>query len=270
MRSLSAIAICILLALLIRADGVATPVPDAKGKPASNSQPGKTPVRQLEIQFDQAEEDENRSIGIYTHATIIDGDTVIHCVKAIMHRKDHILDVKGDVTIRNPQADVSGDGGTVDYTSHVRTATLIGNVVMIIKPKKTDELQTKQSASPSNSDNDAEIRKYPLEVHCDKIVYEYAKDKKHALLTGDFHIIQKLPDKTRTLTADHAEWIGLEDKIILYPPVHVQDNKGFQGDTDEQVVILTGKGNDTIKLGKGKAIIPIKEDENPIPSDSGK
>jgi hypothetical protein len=50
----------------------------------------------------------------------------------------------------------------------------------------------------------------------------------------------------------------------------VQDDKGFQGDTDEQVVILTGKGNDTIKLGKGKAVIPINEDENPIPSDSGK
>lgn len=270
MRSLAGIVICILLALVYAASGTETPIHDAKGKSASNSQVKTTPVRQLEIQFDQAEEDENRSIGIYTNATITDGDTVIHCLKAIMHRKDHIIDVKGNVTISNPQADVSGDGGTVDYTSHVRTATLSGNVVMIIKPKKTEEPQAKQATSPSNSNNDAEIRKYPLEVHCEKIVYEYAKDKKHALLTGDFHIIQKLPDKTRTLTADHAEWIGLDDKVILYPPVHVQDDKGFQGDTDEQVVILTGKGNDTIKLGKGKAVIPINEDENPIPSDSGK
>lgn len=260
----------ILLALLFEGAKTAPKPSDAKSPHPPVTKGTAAPVRQLEIQFDQAEEDENRSIGVYTNATITDGSTVIHCAKAILHRKDHILDVTGNVTISNPQADVSGDNGTVDYTTQARTATLSGNVVMTIKPKKENETKAKQPTPSSGSNDNARIRNYPLEVHCDKIVYEYGKDKKHALLTGDFHIIQKLPDKIRNLTADHAEWIGLEDKVILYPPVHVQDDKGFQGDTNEQVVILTGKGNDTIKLGKGKAIIPIKEEENPLPSGPGK
>ncbi len=57
-------------------------------------------------------------------------------------------------------------------------------------------------------------------------------------------MVQKLSDKTRTLTAQHAEWFGREEKIVLYPPVHFEDTKGSSGDATGEVEVFTKEGDE--------------------------
>ena len=152
-----------------------------------------------------------------------------------------------------------------------------GSVVVVVKPKSdkpepmapapvtlnpangtaTVDSPGKQDEGPSSA------RKYPATITCDKLEYEYAKEKKHAVLNGNFKVVQKLSDKTRTMTAEHAEWFGLEERLVLYPPVHAEDTKGMKADSKEIVTVLTKEGAEGLTMKKGMAIINVDDDDTP-------
>jgi hypothetical protein len=63
------------------------------------------------------------------------------------------------------------------------------------------------------------------------------------------------------VTADHADWYGLEDRVVLHPPVRVEDTKGQTGSSDEDVIVFTKEGNEAIIMKKGSINIRIPDEE---------
>jgi hypothetical protein len=122
----------------------------------------------------------------------------------------------------------------------------------------------KATVEPAPDDNDESARNYPAIITCDKAEYYYAKDKKHGILTGNFKVVQKLPKKTRTLTAEHGEWFGKDEKIILYPPVHLEDTEGTDFDPVGEVTLHTKEGEEKVSMphgGTGKIVVKDEEEE---------
>jgi len=185
----------------------------------------------------------------------------------------------GNMSVTDKQADVTGEKAVVYFARSKRLAVVTGNVVILVKPKKDDAQPAaptvpstgpapvsfqngKPVVEPKTSQEDesaSDARKHPSTITCDKLEYEYAKSKKHAVLTGHFKVVQKLTDKTRTLTADHADWYGLEDKVILHPPVHMEDTKGQSGISEKDVTVFTKEGSEGMLMGRGTFTIKVDD-----------
>lgn len=239
-----------------------------KNTPSSTASP-KSPVRELVITFDSADLDEANGLAIYKKAVLIDGDTILHADELKVHRQQKTCDASGNLLITDPQADITGEKATLNYTRSMRTAILTGSVKIILKPRKAAPTPapvsvTDNSAKLDNSQDTtiASARQNPAIITCDKVVYQYAKEKKQAVLTGAFKVVQKLSDRSRTLTAEHADWFGNDEKVILYAPVHLEDTRGFSGDSAENVTVYTADGKESVKLQKGKATLPVDDEED--------
>jgi hypothetical protein len=187
----------------------------------------------------------------------------------------------GNMSVTDKQADVTGEKAVVYFARSKRLAVVTGNVVILVKPKKDDAQPAAPSTPPSGpapvsfqngkpvvepktgqeDESASDARKHPSTITCDKLEYEYAKSKKHAVLTGHFKVVQKLSDKTRTVTADYADWYGLEDRLVLHPPVRVEDTKGQTGNSDYDVIVFTKEGNEALLMKKGIINIKVPEEE---------
>ena len=196
-----------------------------------------------------------------------DQDTVIKADLITWNDKRMIARATGNLTVTDEQADASADRADIMYARSKRQLVLSGNVRITLKPRKGE---TSASGAPRDAEREqdgssdiAEARRYPIEVTCDRVDYEYAKDRRHAVLTGNFRAVQKMKDYTRTLTAERAEWFGLEDKVVISGPAHVEDTKGRKGQTTEEVVISTREGQEGIQIRKGVYSIPIEDDDQP-------
>lgn len=190
----------------------------------------------------------------------------------------------GNLHIADDQVEGAADTADIEYVRDKRLIVLKGQITFTIKPRKPAATGTgdaaaatqppnESAASPGpttgadgkrkSDDEEAGLRDYPITVTCDQINYEYARDKRHAVITGNFKAVQKLNDSTRTLTAQSAEWFGPDEKLVLKPPVHMEDTRGRQGDTDEEVVIMTRSGSESLKLRKGVYSMPAESDDQP-------
>jgi lipopolysaccharide export system protein LptA len=201
----------------------------------------------------------------------------------------------GNMKMTDPQADATSERADVYYKKDTRRLVLTGSVVILVKPKQDNQAGPAAQVAPKgpapvvlqdgklvaqtgprtvanqpDEESPRSARKYPATITCDKVEYEYARDKKHAVLTGNFKVVQKLSDSTRTLTAEHGEWFGNDERIVLYPPVHFEDTKGRKGDTESKVTIHTREGEETFSVpGKGVLVLPNlpDEDEPETPAD---
>jgi lipopolysaccharide export system protein LptA len=185
------------------------------------------------------------------------------------------------------QSEGSADTVDIQYARDKRLMVLTGNVKLTLKPRKAGaagssgkspeeaagsaEAKATQAppasgtsqqggAASERSDDEARLRDYPIEVACDRVEYEYARDKRHAILTGGFRAVQKLKDYTRTLTADRAEWFGREERVVLKGPVKLEDTKGRKGETPEDVTVFMREGKEGVKLRKGTYTMPVEEE----------
>jgi lipopolysaccharide export system protein LptA len=200
----------------------------------------------------------------------------------------------GNLKMTDPQADATSDQANVFYKRDKRLLVLTGNVVIFVKPKQDSQAASPAGATPTgpapvvlqdgkltartgpqptankeDEESPNSARKHPATITCDKVEYEYGRNKKHAVLTGNFKVVQKLSDSVRTLTADHGEWFGNDERIELYPPVHFEDTKGRKGDTESKVTIHTREGEETFSVpGKGVVVIknlPEEDEEETTP-----
>jgi hypothetical protein len=129
-----------------------------------------------------------------------------------------------------------------------------------------------EAPDPDDDTSAESSRKYPATITCDKLEYEYAKSKKHAVLTGNFKVVQKFPDHTRTLWADYADYYGLEDRVMLHAPVRWEDTKNDQkGSSPEDVEVYTKDGDERLKAKKIELTVQVEEegDEKPPATKSG-
>lgn len=210
--------------------------------------------------------------------------TVLHADLWQWNTKTKTAKATGGLLLSDPQAEVTGERADIDYARAKRIAVLTGKVRITIKSKRSVEeapptappapapvtLQNGQATAqtpPAEEGEDSlrEARRHPTVVTCDKVEYHYARNKRYALLTGNFKAVQQLPDKTRTLTAKQAEWFGLEDRLVLRGPVHVEDTKGMKGDTPDDVVVYTKEGEERMEMkGKFSGVYPVEEEEDEV------
>jgi lipopolysaccharide export system protein LptA len=272
--------------LLTLAAYAARPQAKDAAKTPSRPQSEKANQRVLTIEHQGWEYNETDETSDFKKAVITDEDTVFRADTVRVKNKKGIqtADATGDLLVTDPQVDVTGEKAVIYYAKSKRLAVLTGNIHITVKPKK-ETGPPPASASPApapvavqngkatvgtpqeeDANSASSARKHPAEITCDKLEYEYAKDKKHATLTGHFKVVQKLSDRTRTLTADHAEWFGTEERILLYAPVHWEDTKGMKGDTPKDVTIYTREGSEKLEMKQGTMTMPVEEEEEQKPA----
>lgn len=259
--------------------------PQAQG-PAKESKPAaqKDPPRILHIEAEEVTHNDTTGLGRASKVTVTVDDTVMRADVFTWNDKARTGEATGNLSLNDPQADATGDKILLYYAKSRRLMILSGNVQIILKPKeetsansgagsgnaaptigpapvKVENGKASVQTEPEEESRTGEVRKYPITVTCDKVEYQYAKDKKQAKLTGNFKAVQKLKDNTRTLTAEWAEWFGLEDRVVLHPPVHVEDTKGMKADTKEAVTLFTKEGAESIRLQKSVITMPVEEEE---------
>ena len=251
--------------------------------------------RNLDVEYVTFTSDESTHVSVFKTATVRDQEdgTTFRADDIVIKNRpldekpkpgdsgeNQIATATGNMSVTDKQADITGEKCVTHFAKSKRLAVVTGNVVIQVKPKKDKDAPaapapvslnngkaTLQEPSPSPGDEGASsARKNPATITCDKLEYQYAKDKKHALLTGNFKVVQKLADKTRTLTAEHAEWLGLEEKLILYPPVHAEDTKGMIADSMDIVTVLTKEGVEGISMKKGTAVVVVPDDDDDPPT----
>lgn len=260
------------------------PAAQAAG-PAKTAQEAKKP-KKLDIKYATFDHDSASDVTDFTDAIMTDVEegTVFHADKMKVDQKKSIqtAEAVGNLTVTDKQADVTGEKVVIYFAKSKRLAVVTGSVVILVKPKseqkdptaptgpmpvalQNGKAQTEEPKNPDDEASAADSRKHPATITCDKLDYEYGKDRKHAVLTGHFKVVQKLTDHTRTLYAEHADWYGLEDRLLLHGPVRWEDTKDNQkGETPGDVTVFTKEGEERIKMGPGKFTTEVHdEDEEP-------
>lgn len=200
-----------------------------------------------------------------------DQDTRVQADRFRWNDKTRKAWASGNLSMKDERTEGTADQVEIDYAAKRRLMVLTGNVKLVLKPRRQQsetgpsggngEAESKETTPAEDEENNplAGVRDYPIEVTCDRAEYEYARDKRHAVLTGNFRAVQKLRDFTRTLTAEKAEWFGREERLVLRGPVKLEDTKGRKGETPEDVEIFTAEGKEGIKLRKGTYVMPVEE-----------
>jgi lipopolysaccharide export system protein LptA len=259
--------------------------PKSSTKTPSGEQPKKKP-KQLSIRAAAMEHVEATNTDDLKNAVITDLEegTIFRADKVKIDNvaSAKTADATGNLQVTDKQADLTGETLKVYFAKAKRLAVVTGSVTILVKPKSEQKDPTthvapmpvtvqggtaKVEAPAEDEENGAGgARKVPATITCDKLEYEYAKEKKHALLTGNFKIVQKFPDHIRTIFADHAEYFGPEDRVVLYPPVRWEDTKNNQkGSTPDKVEVYTKEGDERLKATNFEITQdqPEEDDEQP-------
>jgi lipopolysaccharide export system protein LptA len=245
-------------------------VAEPAAKPAAQAE--KPASRPWHITFDELVHNDATGEGEATRVVATsDEDTVVKADLFAWNDKKKTARATGHLSMTDEQADGTADQVDIEYMKAKRLMVLTGNVRLTLKPRKKtvakDGAETPgggQTASGSETKPEtSDIREYPIEVTCDRVEYEYARSKRHAVLTGRLRATQKLKDYTRTLTAERAEWFGPDEKVVLTGPVRVEDTKGRKGESPEDVIVYTREGQEAIKLRKGTYTMPIEDEDRP-------
>lgn len=226
------------------------------------------------------------------------GDMVITGATGRYNRPDKILDAEGSLTMDDPKHHVTSDRGHLDDVK--KLGTLLGNVVMTLKPESDSGASATTTAAQSDTqataatpggtglapvtppaglangkkpekDKDRERfntdRKKGGVVTCDRVDDFYRR--KYVYLRGHVVAHQRFAKDNgkmleRTLTAQHAEYDIRNDKLYLFPPVHVQDSDGNLFDSPkERVTLGTKEGEETMEGKELNVTFFPNHDEEP-------
>lgn len=245
--------------------------PQSAKKTGPSKKPDKEKPEIVSVSGENIIQNEGTGEGSARNIEIVDDQTVIHADEGRWNTKQRVARLTGNLTLKDPQADGSADTALVFYARSKRLLVLTGRVQLTIKPRKEQKEAAPaavsiqngkaQVAPPPEEEDKESPRKYPAVVTCDRAEYHYDRDVKYALLTGHFKVTQTLPEKTRTLTADHAEWWGKEERVLLHGPVHIEDTKGMNGDTAGDVTLYTTEGDERIIMPRGTIRMPVEDTE---------
>ena len=174
---------------------------------------------------------------------------------------------QGAVTITDPQDNLTGLHGSIDFTHHL--AKLSDNVVLVVKPGKR-ETDLKEG-SPRKQFKD------PATLTCALMTYDYRR--KIGRVPGALTVTQVVQTKdgaeTRVLTADAGLYNGKAQTIQLVGDIHVTNSDGTKINADTRpsgkpIVIGTKEGEEYIRVPfPTKGIFPNKSGTDTEP-DSGK
>ncbi|RYG25960.1 hypothetical protein EON82_05185 [bacterium] len=235
-------------------------------KPLTVNLPGATQDRIWDMAADDYE-----GIGrkeTFTNARAQDGEIIVMAPKIERDLKNDVLTATGRATYRSAKADMIADKVIV-YRKEGR-AEFIGNVVMLVRPKKDwDKPLPKEpiavdssgapelkSVSPAEKERDEALRSgktlrdYPMNMKSDTVSYWYRKGQRRAVAKGkDASAYQKFEDGRwwRQVTAPEAHYDGEKDMLDLL------------GDSSKRQVHLKNSIGDDIKAIT--ATLSTKEDQ---------
>jgi lipopolysaccharide export system protein LptA len=165
---------------------------------------------------------------------------------ALLDKDQNLVSAKaqGPVHIYDPQDDLTGQHGSVDFTKH--TATLRDNIILVVKPDKHE----------ANTDGNSLHKQFkdPATLTCAEMTYDYKF--KIGRIPGSLTVTQVIQTKedglqTRTLTADAGLYNGKAQTIQLVGDIKgtYSDGSKIQGDTrllGKPVLINIKEGSEAI------------------------
>lgn len=184
--------------------------------------------------------------------------------------KDHTLvsaKAQGRVHISDPQDDLTGMHGSVDFTKHL--ATLQDNIVLIVKPGKNEANAKSTSLRRQFTD--------PATLTCQAMTYDYKF--KVGRIPGPLIVTQVIQTKdhgplTRTLTADAGLYIGKAETIQLVGSIRGFDSDGriIEGNTrtlGKPLVINIKEGAEMLSAQfQTTGVFPVKPEKTPSGTDT--
>ena len=165
---------------------------------------------------------------------------------ALLDKNQNLVSAQaaGPVHIVNPQNDLQGQHGTIDFTRHL--AKLTGRIVLVVKPGPGEA--SAPEGSPRRQFKD------PATLTCSEMTYDYRR--KIGRVPGPLKVVQVVQTKdgpeTRTLTAEGGLYDGKAQTIQLVGTIAGQysDGSHILGDTrtvGKPVVIGIKEGAEYVK-----------------------
>jgi lipopolysaccharide assembly outer membrane protein LptD (OstA) len=146
--------------------------------------------------------------------TLNQEDTYLKTDSAIVNldNEQRALNAKSlaPVHVYDPQSDLNGKNGFIDFTRHL--ATMRDNVVLVVKPSDKDAGAPKASLRSRFKD--------AATMTCEMMTYDYRK--KIGTVPGPLTVNQK----NRVLTADSGRYDGIAKQITLVGNVRAKDTNG--------------------------------------------
>lgn len=255
-------------------------------KPNVPSKQDSTKPKERIADFDLEDQKFNNKTGIATgrnftyreEQTVVTGQKVRHDTN-IKH-----LFAEGDLVLDDPEHHVVGDEATVDYSTKGKTQGLIvitGVVIITLKPKQdpmpqpngaitTAPVTPPNGAKKEKAEDVSSARGRGVVITCDRVESLYRK--KYVKIFGkEVRFTQKLTKKDgkeveRVVIAEHAEYDGKKDRLILFAPVKATDSDGQVINFSDTVIVGTKEGDEWLESkGKSKGIIKIQEEEEENP-----
>ncbi len=175
-------------------------------------------------------------------------DTTMTCDEATYtddkDAKSKTAVVPAKINITSPECDITGDKGSADFNK--RLAIIEGNVILLAKPKKSDETADPESIKTKLNQ--------PTTITCPKLEYLY-KDK-IATLTGGVTFKQA----KRSGSAQKAIYDGKNELLTLTGDVKGIDEDG-QTFSAPKVIISFKKGDEWMEAENGNASFKIDTGE---------
>lgn len=177
------------------------------------------------------------------HVRIRHLDTVLLTEDVVVDEQAGTATFSGKLTITSSDSDITGSRGIAYFKK--RTGVVEGDVVMIIKPKKSEN-------PGSDKENPA---KQPTTVSCPKIEYNYRKK----IITATGGVSFKQPN--RSMHADKAIFDQNKEFLVLTGNVSAVDEKGQEFSAPGKVEISLKEGDEWMRAENASATFKIEADE---------
>ncbi len=216
------------------------------------------PTREVDIRWKRATLRNDRSD--VEDLLLQDADTRATAERAAVYDRRRYAIATGKLRLEDPRVDIQGAQLEIWYAENQKRALLQNQVRLRIKPRETQPPTEGEAASEVE-----QAKRYPIDATCDQIEYFYRK--KIAYLRGNIQAVQQLPEgRTRTLTADEAEYDQKAERLILKGKVTLEEPDRMRLETSLAIVSLV-EGEETVELPQGASgTFYYTEEEEPPPS----
>gem|GEM_PF-6662583 len=238
------------------ADDIAAPqsVPASAAAPAAKPTPEDNQVSYKIGGHGRWSGDEN-ILTVDGPVTFLQGKAKVDMVGAVYNRTTDTADSSSPITITDTDTTVTGDHGSINFSSHV--AILQGHIKMAILPKSEDKV------------SEPEVKK-PTTILCDQINYNYRAKKAHTI--GG--VIIKQPTSGRTVTADIGFYDASTKIVDLDGHVIGKSTDGKIVKTPHAKLSIDPKDEWLDATGPITGVIPVNDADNPAtpapPAKNGK
>ncbi len=229
----------------------------------------------------------------------VEHDTTMTCAQ--LHYNDHkkVMVMEGDIVMEDPDHRITGEKANVDY-GNKKLAIITDNVVLTLKSESKEHAGDAGKGAPSPAASKGNVGVAPIDppdkataapasdnskqeenvgkarqrggtATCDRLDDYYKK--KFAILRGHLVFKQKFTDDDgkeveRTVTAEHGEYDGKTEILVLFAPVDVHETTGREMHFDGNVTLHTKEGGEALQSqSKFKGKLPLPDDDTD--TDSG-